>query len=245
VLVELVKGKEVELTCVAGCFLLYSCLCSCSVSSPPPTTKGELNRLEGAPTGNWDPAGPKGSFNGSFSLDDPMGSSIASRRSLTDLRIQRRRILEAYRALESDFTHLKVADLFSAIREAIIKTSEQDTGGSTSVLFASKTKHGSGTSNRGPPPGPCPACKQIPLLADCKHPDKEKKQVKIAAAKKARKDAAKKAKEKEGASAQLADVKSDSAASTLTTSTKRRSQQQHCQHRRLRLHARSKRPRRS
>jgi hypothetical protein len=81
-------------------------------------------------------------------------------------------------------------------------------GGSTSALFASKTKSGSGTSNCSPPPSPCPACKQIHWLADCKHPDKEKekKQVEIAAAKKARKDAAKKAKEKEGASAHLADA---------------------------------------
>jgi hypothetical protein len=38
VLVELVNGKEVELICIGGWFLLYSCSCSCLVSSPPPTT---------------------------------------------------------------------------------------------------------------------------------------------------------------------------------------------------------------
>jgi len=121
---------------------------------------------------------------------------------------------------QGTITFPALADLFSAIRKAVIKTSDRDTGGSTSALFASKTKSGSGTSNRGPPPGPCPACKQIHWLVDCKHLDTEKKQVEIAAAKKAREDAATKAKEKEGVSAHLANVKSESAALTSTASTK-------------------------
>lgn len=87
--------------------------------------------------------------------------------------------------------------------------SKRDTGG-LSALFAAKHKL---ITFDYPTPGPCPACKQIHWLANCKHPNKEKKQREIIATKKARKAASRKNK---GASATLANIKSDSPSTALT-----------------------------